>query len=200
MALLHYLALGSTDPAINLLRDVDYRIRPYREFLVTTLEYLRTEAAVPHALWREVDQEAPARGRPGRHRSHPAPKVGEAPWVALVFPADVAEEVVDAFFDDDLQTVAEASRSDAGVEQGRPSSWARRTFDSDRLIRVLDRDRNGLRLRLERAPDRKRPILLVDPALRNLDRQMDALRRLRDAPHPAHLPLVRLLQASEDAR
>jgi len=79
--------------------------------------------------------------------------------------------------------------------------WTDRRYHPERVIRVLQVDRENYRLRLERQPDaRHEPRLFLPLDVRHLELQRRALHQLRTAPLPHMQGLVRLCEDPKRAR
>ena len=104
-------------------------------------------------------------------------------WIEIVATdGDEGDRVTDAFLDEDVHAVYEIPDEETGEQP----------YSADRCISVLGRDHDRQALLLERAPASKR--ICVRPNTRVLEKQRDAVKNLEDRPHPAHRPLIRLLE------
>lgn len=181
MALLQYNNLSEENPAA-LLQHVFNGVKPFRDFLKRTRDYLKSDAAVLCLAWRPVEN-----GKDEEDGSC---------WVELTEPPGRPNEPDDtfrAFLDEDEKEVYEfepASNSEAESPEKRPP------FDKESKIKILDRDPKENRLRLERKPEARG--LLLRPNTYQIERQMDALASLRDMPESAHLPLLQLFTSRDE--
>ena len=150
-----------------------HELKEFRKFLQTSRDYQRNEALL-RVAWKAE--------KPGRDKSQ---------WVELMPCPDRTNEP-DATFREFVSGETEfvfetAPPSDSGEKRARRSF-----FTDEHKIQVLRRDWTMRRLLLERAP--KFPELAVKPNTYPLDKQIEAIDRLRSEPVEAHLPLLRLLQ------
>jgi len=181
MALLQYNNLDGSNPK-SLLQDVFNGVKPFRDYLKRTRDYMKSDLAVLRLAWRPLEEENENNG-------------GDC-WVELVEPPDRPDEpdgTFREFMDEDQREVYEfepTSKSEAKPIEQRPS------FDKQHKIQILDRDPQERRLRLERLPEASG--LLLRPNTYQIERQLDALESLRDTPEAAHLPLLKLFSSRKD--
>jgi len=151
-----------------------YELKEYRKFLQHARDYQQNEALIRMA-WK-------ADGPPLKNKSQ---------WVELT-PCPDRRDEPDAAFREflscDTDFVFEsAPPADSGERRERRSF-----FKEEHKIKVLRRDGTMRRLLLGRAP--QFPELAVKPNTYPIDKQIEAIDRLRSEPAKEHLPLLRLLQ------
>lgn len=180
MAILYYENLNLQRPE-TVLRQVDHGLRDIAGYLSRCIDYL-TSHAVRRASWRTL-------GR-AELTDLSAEERAAGVWVELDDPEDVRrddEGALAAFFDDDVRSVYD--RVDRPDSQGRSKRFI---LAREHRIDVHDRDPRRQRLCLEREPESSEIILVPDTY--TLRKQLDAVRALENAPHPAHRPLLDLFQ------
>ena len=185
MALLQYNNLNGENPQ-TLLHNVFDGVKPFRDYLKRTKDYLRSDAAVLRLAWRSVED-----GDKAEEDS-----TDGSCWIELIEPDDRPNEpdgTFRAFLDDDEKEVYEF---EPDSETKSESRMRRPAFAKESKIRILDRDSKENRLRLERKP--KDSCLRLRPNTYQIERQMDALADLRDTPESAHLPLLKLFASRQD--
>lgn len=121
-------------------------------------------------------------------------------WVLLKEPEDrpnEPESTFRAFMEENLGELFDMPevKSEAASNARRKERYS---FPMDRSIRILDRDPNNFQLLLERAPQGKQ--LLIRPNTLTIKRQITALQTLQNQPSSFHLPLLRLMEATDHAR
>lgn len=121
----------------------------------------------------------------------------EGCWVELVEAEDRPDEpekTFQAFLDESTRSVYQA---DALEKKGAEKSkrWA---FDRNKELSILDRDLETNQLLLEDKPDK--PMLLLKPNTYQLEKQLEAIRRLQDSPLPEHRPLLTLMESTDHAK
>lgn len=175
MALLHYENLGVPQP-INLLKNAFFGLSTFFSFLKTTVKQL--ENAVRRVAFKPgVDPE-------GGNAS-----AASGVWVQLDdLPGrpDESEAAFRAFMEDDVREVFELLDEKAPLR-----------FAQGNRIAVFDRDPETAQLLLERLP--KGRLLALRPNTLTLERQLEALKRLQNAPSSSHLPLLRLVEPTNSA-
>ena len=185
MALLQYNNLNNENPKA-LLSDVFNGVKPFRDYLKRTKDYLKSDAAVLRLAWRSVEHGDTVK----------ADDTDGSCWIELIEPADRPNEpdgTFRAFLDDDEKEVYEFEPASETEPESRMRLPA---FSKESKIRILDRDPKENRLRLERKPEAS--CLLLRPNTYQIERQMDALAGLRDTPESAHLPLLKLFASRQD--
>jgi AAA domain len=180
MALLYYENLELQRPE-RVLRQVDHGLRDVAGYLSRSIDYLKSHAVL-RASWRRLgraeltDLSAEARAA--------------GVWVELDDPEDAGrdgEGALAAFFDDDVRCVHDRVDRPDGRDGVTRFDLAR-----EHRIDLHDRDPRRQRLCLEREPESSEIILVPDTY--TLRKQLDAVRALENAPHPAHRPLLDLFQ------
>ena len=151
-----------------------FELKEYRNFLKIARDYQRNEALIRIA-WK-------ADRTPGKDKSQ---------WMELL-PCPDRKHEPDATFREFLSIETEfvyesAPPAESGERRARQSF-----FREVHKIKVLRRDRTMRRLLLERTP--LFPELAIKPNTYPLDKQIEAIDRLRSEPAEVHLPLLRLLQ------
>lgn len=187
MALLHYQNLGVQRPEI-LLGNAFYGLGTFFRFLDQTKKHMESEAAVQRLAFR-----------PGVAPEGDETRRG-AVWVQLEEPPDrpnEPESTFRAFMDENVREVFELVDSNS-TEPADVRRQAQRKFAPERKIAVLDRDPETGQLLLERKPGGEQ--LLLRPNTLTLLRQIEALKRLQNAPSVEHLPLIQLMESTEHAR
>lgn len=151
-----------------------HELKEFKRFLQTARNYQREEALL-RLSWR----------------ADGAPRSDGSQWVELACCPDRGNEPDGTFG----QFLAEETTQ---VYECAPPNYSaevreRRTYFRDsHSISVVRRDWQMRRLLLERAPIF--PELAIKPNTYPLDKQIEAIDRLRSEPDAAHLPLLRLLQ------
>lgn len=184
MASLHYQNLGVHRPDVLLMRARN-GVREFETFLSLTKRHLNSDECVLRLAWRDG---APPDGT----------RLPRGAWVELLDPPDrrdVSDKTFDAFLDEDVREIFEADAAATGLDdRGRR---ARYTFARSEKIAVLGRDVDTGQLLLDRVPRGR--FLLLKPNDWPVECQLRAVRQLRDAPAPEHLPLLRLFERSDMA-
>ena len=180
MALLYYENLDLQRPEI-VLRQVDHGLRDIAGYLSRSIDYLKSHAVL-RASWSTL-------GR-AELTDLSADERAAGVWVELDDSEDARrddEGALAAFFDDDVLSVyGRVDRPD-----GR-DGVTRFDLAREHRIDVHDRDPRRQRLCLGREPESSEIILVPDTY--TLRKQLDAVRALKNAPHPAHRPLLDLFQ------
>ncbi len=169
---LRYESIYGAD-AQRVMRNTDDRFTDLHSFLTTVKRYVSHPDRAPRAVWRPVDERRPQRPN-------------EPLWVEIV-DADAPDDesdVVEEFMTDTLRVVY-----DEPDDPADPWPYGNR-------IRVLDRDPKLGCLHLERSPSTAR--ICARPNTYVLERQIQAVRQLQNAPLPSHAPLHRLLDDRDD--
>ncbi|PWU21776.1 MAG: heavy metal resistance protein CzcA [Verrucomicrobia bacterium] len=185
MPLLNYNNLPNAEP-VALLNEVFQGVRPFHDYLVRTIRYLKSDEAILRLDWRDPRP-------PEKHD----PEVEEGTvWVELVEPEDRPNEpdsTFNAFLQDEVQEVYEVAplEETEGAARYRPKAYK---FTRENEIQVLDRDPENNRLLLERLPEL--PWLLLRPNTHPLECQLRALETLRDSPAPEHRALLQLFEST----
>lgn len=181
MAILHYENLQLPQPEL-VLRQVFYGLGDIAGYLTRAIAHLERHAVL-RASWRELGAE--------ELDDLPEPERLAGLWVEL----DDAEgsryddgKALQAFFDDDVSGVYDRVDLPPARDGSPRFSYAR-----EHRIDVVDRDPRRQRLCLERAPASSE--IILRPSTYELHKQLDALRALQNAPHPAHRPLLDLFLA-----
>jgi hypothetical protein len=188
MALLHYENLDVRRPDI-LLKSAFHGLGTFFRFLDQTKKHMESDAAVQRLAVK-----------PGVAPEDDEVRTTRGVWVQLEEPADrpnEPESTFRAFMDENVREVFEVLPLD-GKEMADRRRAAQRKFAPERKIAVLDRDPETSQLLLERKPNGEQ--LLLRPNTLTLQRQIKALQFLQNEPSPAHLPLLRLMEATEHAR
>jgi hypothetical protein len=191
-------------------------LRDFYEFLKRTEDFMRSPEAVLRLAWKpgeppedeNQEEERPiGERRPGglanAKMKTEGPAKGEKKpesgvWVELVEPDDrrnEPESTFRTFLDENNGEVYEADLPEQ--EEGRKRRVCFE-FPESRKIEIVDRDPDRNHLLLERMPTQ--PFLLLRPNTYPLMCQLRALKHLQDAPDPAYIPLLRLLESSDHAR
>jgi hypothetical protein len=180
MALLHYENLNLQRPEI-VLQQVDHGLRDVAGYLSRSINFLKSHA-VRRASWRAL--------RRAKLTDLSSEERANGVWVELDDPQGARNDDGDAlaaFFDDDVRSVYDRVDRPDGKDGVTRFNLAR-----EHRIDVNDRDSRRQRLCLEREPESSEIILVPDTY--TLRKQLDAVRALENAPHPAHRPLLDLFQ------
>ncbi|MCR4315434.1 MAG: AAA domain-containing protein [Planctomycetes bacterium] len=150
-------------------------LREFRNFLATAKSYLKDETA-SRVGW------IPERG--GRDKGAPM-------WLELVPCPDRPNEqgtTFREFLSNDTEFVYECAPPSISNEKRERRTY----FREEHKIKVLRRNQSRRQLLIERAPEFTE--LALKPNTYALDKQIEAIDRLRSEPSVAHIPLLRLLQ------
>ncbi len=121
----------------------------------------------------------------------------EGCWVELTEAEDRPDEpetTFQAFLDDSTRSVYQADALEKKVSE-KSKRW---TFSKKGELSILDRDVETNQLLLEGKPDK--PMLLLKPNTYQLQKQLEAIRRLQDSPLPEHRPLLKLMETTNHAK
>ncbi len=187
MAQLHYQNLNVRRPDL-LLKSAFYGLGNFFRFLDQTKKYMESDAAVLRLAWK-----------PGIAPDDDDARAARGVWVQLEEPSDrpnEPESTFRAFMDENVRELFEQLPPNPHEPSGTLRTGQRK-FAQDLRIGVLDRDPETSHLLLERRP--RGGQLLLRPNTITLRRQIQALQLLQNAPAPAHLPLLRLTEATEHA-
>ncbi|MDM8548382.1 DEAD/DEAH box helicase [Candidatus Venteria ishoeyi] len=117
-------------------------------------------------------------------------------WINLVEPddrPDLPESVFQLFLDDNTDKVYQAEARDP-EGQDKKHCWS---FDRKNEISILDRDPLRNALLLGNKPDENKQWLLLRPNTYQIQKQLEAIRNLQNAPQLEHRPLLRLFEDAE---
>lgn len=156
------------------LEQAFYGFKAIANYLNLAKSRAESPSRLPTAAWTEAPPPKGAAKRPDRERG--------SVWVALsaVAPSERAERDLEGFFEERTRGVVDG----ADVH----GEW----------IDVLDRHTSSGSLLLRTRPTA--PTIAIPPNTRVLRKQLEAVRLLQNAPHPAHRPLLELVQpVDEDA-
>ena len=151
-----------------------HELKEFKKFLQNARNY-QCEESLLRVAWK-------AEGQPRRDGSQ---------WVELSACSDHSNEpdaTFGQFLADETEEVYECAPPGHSAERRERRTY----FKDEHCITVLRRDWPMRRLLLERAP--LFPELAIRPNTYPLDKQIEAIDRLRSEPAAAHLPLLRLLQ------
>lgn len=158
----------------RLENSAHHELKEFRKFLLRARSY-RLEESLLRVAWK-------AEGRPLRDGSQ---------WVELRACPDRGDEP-DATFRDFLSDETKDIHECAPPSHSAEERERRTYFREDHRIAILGRNRLSRRLLLRRPP--ALPELATRQNTYPLDKQIEAIDRLRSQPAVAHLPLLRLLQ------
>jgi hypothetical protein len=208
MGLLQFANLGLPTRFEQAQRSVYNGLGDLYRYLTTVRRHLVRSEAIRRIEWRP--SEPPEWARPAPNE----PKRDAGAWVALVDrrhggSPDQLEETRAAFLDERTREVYERSptddsarpqQEDGDPRSGRPARPPPFKWLPAHQLKILDHDPGAGLLLLDRLPtlDGGRPVLALRPHTYTIDRQIDAIKRLQDAPTPAHRPLINLLLPDED--
>lgn len=187
MALLHYENMGVHRPDI-LLNRTFFGLKSFYDFLNKTKSYMESDSAIQRLAWSP--------GVPPEREEEALQGV----WVLLKEPDDrpnEPESTFKAFLEENLNELFDLpeEKAEAAANLRRKD---RHSFAKASSIRILDRDPDNFQLLLERPPQGKQ--LLIRPNTLTLSRQITALQALQNQPSSFHLPLLRLMEATDHAR
>ena len=159
----------------RFMRQSLYGFQSIYEHLRTTRAYLQRLENLASARWTLTDLAELAE----------EDRELDGVWIDLIEPDDddPAAARFHHFFDEMTRAV-EQRAEDATAGAGRHER-----------IAVLEQHQDGLRLRLRTEPTQD--LLVVPPNTYIVQKQMEALRTLQNQPHPAHFPLLQLVQPIE---
>jgi hypothetical protein len=181
MAYLHYANLDLHRPDIAL-RQVFYGLKDITEYLKRSISYLEE-----HAVLRVSCRVLTAEELTDLHAEERESGV----WVEiddLDEDSSGGERALKAFLDEHTERVYERVEKPARQGQSTRFDYAR-----EYQLDVIERDPARQRLCLEREP---RTIqLLLRPNTYQLQKQLEAVQALQNAPHPEHRPLLDLFQS-----
>jgi len=152
-------------------------LQNFYKFLKTIEEYLKSEQVIKQLWWQVIPHEVNETSQ-------------DRVWVQLVEPPNSSENF-EANFNLFLN---ENNREVYEFEPGGQIS-----FHRNNRIGILDRDPDERKLLLEREPQEKDNLLGLRPNTYQIMCQIRAIRSLQDAPSKAHLPLLKLFEASDHA-
>ena len=193
MALLHYQNLVDHRPDM-LMTKTFYGLKSHNDYLTRIQKYLESDEAVLRLSVRkpeDLDQSG--------SRKSTRTNLSDSVWVELGEPDDlsnVSEKTFEAFLDSDIKEVYETGLAENDTDSPKNSKTQNRKFVWDRQIKVLDRDVKNERLLLERMPVGD---ILLRPNTYQIKQQLDAIRRLQNAPSSSHRPLLRLFEDTSHA-
>jgi len=194
MALLHYQNVVDHRPDI-LMTKTFYGLKSHNDYLNRIRKYLESDEAVLRLSVRKVeDSDRSGSRKPSKSKND------DNIWVELCEPEDlgnVSEKAFDAFLDSDVKEVYETGLSETEDDADKNSKRRNQKFHSNRQIKVLDRDVKNERLLLERMPVGD---ILLRPNTYQIKQQLDAIRRLQNAPSSSHRPLLRLFEDTSHAK
>ncbi len=193
MALLYYQNLVDHRPDM-LMTKTFYGLKSHNDYLARIQTYLMSDEAILRLSVRKVEDS----DRSGSKR-HPKPNNYDGVWVELCEPDDlsnVSEKTFEAFLDSDLNEVYETGPTESDAASPQNSKKQNRKFVWDRQIKVLNRDVKNEWLLLERMPVGG---ILLRPNTYQIKKQLDAIRRLQNAPSSSHRPLLRLFEDNSHA-
>jgi hypothetical protein len=130
-----------------------------------------------------------------RKPNYPLLLLDEGCWVELLEAKDRPNEpetTFQAFLDDSTRSVYQA---EALKQEAQSQRWA---FERNEELSIRVRDLETNQLLLEDKPDK--PMLLLKPNTYQLQKQLEAIRRLQDSPLPEHRPLLRLMESTDHAK
>lgn len=151
-----------------------YELKEFKKFLQSARNYQRDESLL-RVGWKTVNEL----------------REDGSQWVELIACSDRSNEpdaTFRQFLGDETKEVYECAPPSHSAEKRERRTY----FRDDHCITILRRDWSMRRLLLERAP--VFPELAIKPNTYPLDKQIEAIERLRSEPAEAHLPLLRLLQ------
>lgn len=212
MGLLQFANLGLSTRFDQAQRSVFNGLGDIYRYLTAVKRHLERTDAIRRIEWKRADPPEWARPAPGDTEPRPDPGI----WVALVDRTrsgspDQLDEIRTAFLDEGTREVYERSPPEDGERdsrevadtrddpRGRPPRFQ---WLQDHRIAVLDRDPRAGLLLLDRmpTPDIGRPVLALRPNTYTIEKQIQAIRRLQDAPTPEHRPLINLLLPDQDVQ
>ena len=179
MALLHYQNVEPNIHRPDMLMNMTVSgLRDFYTYLEHTKKYLESDEAVLRLAWKLRSSDET-----------------EGCWVELTEAEDRPDEPETtflAFLDDSSRSVYQALENKVSEKS---QGW---TFYQKDELSILDRDLETNQLLLEKQPDK--PMLLLRPNTYQLQKQLDAIRRLQDAPLPEHRPLLKLMESTDHAK
>ena len=196
MAGLYYANLPGITKPEKLMKKVYEQLGVFYKFLTKTKYYMESWEAVMRLSWEEFMIEEKNETRNDSK--------GKGIWIQLKEPKDRPNEpdiTFRSFCDENIQEVYEYDfqfdeEKQEGIKKQIKSLFSKGI--KDKAIKILDRAPKEERLLLERLP--KGNSLLLRPNTLTLLRQIEALKRLQDAPFAEHLPLLRLMEAEDQIR
>lgn len=211
MGLLQFANLGLSTRFDQAQRSVFYGLGDLYRYLNAVRKHLERDDAIRRIGWERA--EPPRWARPARGDTEPRPDRGV--WVKLVDRArgasvDQMELTRAAFLHEGTREVYERSTlgdgerdpRDGGDAHGNLRARRPRFSWQDHRIAVFDRDPHAGLLLLDRQPTlgSDGPVLALRPNTYTIEKQIQAIRRLQDAPAAAHRPLIDLLLPHQDVR
>ncbi|WP_171230699.1 AAA domain-containing protein [Ruegeria sp. HKCCA4008] len=192
MAFLNFAAIEPHRPDI-LLKNAFFGLKAPYDFLSGAKKRLEDPSNLPHVAWtvEEVpDDQSPKRSS-ARKGKKPRKK-SDGFWVCLSKHGgeELSEAELRVFTDPEVEKVAWVEEEETRNGRRKPQF---------REIDILEHDPDAGRLRLAALP----PIgktLTLRPNTYQLRKQLDAISALQNQPHPAHRPLLRLMQREADAK
>lgn len=167
------------------MKSAYYGLGTFYRFLDQSKRHMESDAAVLRLAWKpgvapSGDDAAPA-----------------GVWIQLEEPPtrpNEPESTFRAFLDENVRELYELPAAE-DLEPRRRG--AQRKFDREFRIEVLDRDPQTTQVLLKRAPRGEE--LALRPNTLTLQRQIDAIKELQNAPSKSQVPLVRLMQSAQHA-
>lgn len=186
MAFLNFAAIEPHRADI-LMKNAFFGLKAPYEFLSGAKKRLEDPDNLPNVAWTAED--APYEKNPQHSNGRKGKKPGKKSdgfWVRLHKSGgdELSEAELRLFTDPEVERVAWIEKQQTRNGSERP------TF---REIDVLEHDPDAGRLRLADLPPEGKPLTLR-PNGYQLRKQLDAISALQNQPHPAHRPLLRLLQ------
>ncbi|WP_066705261.1 AAA domain-containing protein [Celeribacter ethanolicus] len=192
MAFLNFAAIEPHRPDI-LMKNAFFGLKAPYDFLSGAKKRLEDPDNLLHVAWTvegAPDDENPQRSS-GRKGKKPR-KQSDGFWVSLNKRGgeELSEAELRIFTDPEIEKVAWIEGEKTGAAR------ARVTF---REIEILEHDPDAGRLRLAALPPEGKTLTLR-PNTYQLRKQLGAIAALQNRPHPAHRPLLRLLQQEAYAK
>jgi hypothetical protein len=186
MAFLNFAAIEPHRADI-LMKNAFFGLKAPYDFLSGAKKRLEDPDNLPHVAWtveEDPEDQSPKHSN-GRKGQKPGKK-SDGFWVCLCKRGgeELSEAELRLFTDPEVEKVA-------WIEGWK--SGDRRTKPTFREIDILEHDPDAGRLRLAALPPEGEPLTLR-PNSYQLRKQLDAISSLQNQPHPAHRPLLRLLQ------
>ncbi|QIK42403.1 AAA domain-containing protein [Pontivivens nitratireducens] len=186
MAFLNFAAIEPHRADI-LMKNAFFGLKAPYEFLFGAKKRLEDPDNLPNVAW--TAEEAPYEKNPQHSNGRKGKKPGKKSdgfWVRLHKSGgeELSEAELRLFTDPDVERVAWIEKQPTRNGSERP------TFPE---IDILEHDPDAGRLRLAALPPEGEPLTLR-PNSYQLRKQLEAISALQNQPHPAHRPLLRLLQ------
>ncbi len=178
-AVLRYAAIGAADKLVERMEEAAFEFKAIHAFLTTALDYMERDERITRLEWSMPDDD-------DLQAIDASSRDSSVAWVRL--------HAADGTGDDDVGTFIEGDERFVHEEGTGTNARGRRTRGT--RLEVVDRFAQHGLVALERTPSTA--ILEVWPFTLPLRRSLSALQDLRNRPHPAHEPLLRLV-GSPDA-